>query len=276
MNELRYILKMSRPRFWLYLAGPALVGMVFGASNPSELLTPLNLFLFLYFLIPANIMLYGINDYFDRDVDEENPKKDEKEAKWQPGKLTDGTVLASAVLSLGLLVLPQITWIWSAAFLFLSLEYSAPPLRFKIRPFLDSISNGLYLMPFVISFTAVNGSIPPLSVIAGGWLWTMAMHTFSAIPDIEPDRKAGIDTTATFLGRKRTLMYCSAVWMLSMIVFGFYSRLLAGLFAVYPVLIGAIVLMDIDVGRAYWWYPYINAAVGMVITLHGLRVLFGV
>ena len=38
------------------------------------------------------------------------------------------------------------------------------------------------------------------------------MHLFSAIPDIECDRAAGITTTAVFLGRKRSLLLCLAFW----------------------------------------------------------------
>ncbi|MEF8937724.1 MAG: lycopene elongase, partial [Halovenus sp.] len=72
---LGYLFWLSRPRFWFYLAGPVIVGVVYGASSQADLFTPLTVELFLYFLIPANIFLYGINDIFDADIDQLNPKK---------------------------------------------------------------------------------------------------------------------------------------------------------------------------------------------------------
>lgn len=273
-NDLKYLFKLSRPRFWLYLAGPALVALVYGVSSPEQLLTLQNLLLFLYFLVPANIMLYGVNDYFDRRIDRENPKKDDKEAGYDSRTFTDSAIVLSSIAGLGLFLLPSSTYIWSLLFLFLSLEYSAPPLRFKTTPFLDSLSNGLYAMPFFIVFTAISGSLPPLPIIAGAWLWTMAMHTFSAIPDIEPDREAGIDTTATFLGERATVIYCETVWLACALLMSLQSILLGALFLIYPVILPAIYFSELDVGKAYWWYPYINAFTGMMITMYGLWVLF--
>jgi 4-hydroxybenzoate polyprenyltransferase len=51
------------------------------------------------------------------------------------------------------------------------------------------------------------------------WLWMMAWHTFSAIPDIEPDTKWGIATTATVLWEQSTLLYCFVVWLLAFVCF---------------------------------------------------------
>jgi 4-hydroxybenzoate polyprenyltransferase len=37
----------------------------------------------------------------------------------------------------------------------------------------------------------------------------MAMHAYSAIPDIQADTDAKIQTTATVLGKYGTLIYCA-------------------------------------------------------------------
>ncbi len=74
-----YLLRLSRPRFWLYLGGPVIVGVSYAADGPGELFSPLAIALFLYFTIPGNVFLYGVNDIFDADIDEHNPKKDEAE-----------------------------------------------------------------------------------------------------------------------------------------------------------------------------------------------------
>ncbi|MEF8856630.1 MAG: prenyltransferase, partial [Haloplanus sp.] len=181
----RYLLKLSRPRFWLYLAGPVAVGVVYAAASTADLFTPTTLTLFVYFLLPANVLLYGVNDVFDADVDAENPKKEDREVRYSGDRLVPAAVLASALLVLVPVALaPPLAWPWLAGFLALGVAYSAPPLRLKTRPPLDSLSNGLYILPGAAAYAAVAGAQPPLLAVTGGWLWTMAMHTFSAIPDI--------------------------------------------------------------------------------------------
>ena len=248
--------------------------MVYGSSAPAEIFTLENFLVFLYFLIPVNIMLYGINDFFDRDVDEENPKKDGKEASYRSSNLVNGLIGVSTASAVPVtLLMPERVYPLMVVFLGLSYQYSAPPLRFKTKKYLDSISNGLYAMPFLITFSYAAGGLPPIPVIIGAWLWTMAMHTFSAIPDIEPDREAGIQTTATHLGRPGAYGYVTAVWIFSTFFMGLHDFRLGALFLIYPLLSTSIFMLDLDDSRAYWWFPFINAFTGMIITMYGLWVL---
>ncbi len=271
-----YLLRVSRPRFWLYLAGPALVGAVFATRETAALFTPLTVALALYFLVPANVFLYGINDIFDADVDAENPKKAEKEVRYRGDRAVLAAVLAGGALGLAFFpALPTEAVVAMVAFLVLATEYSAPPLRFKTVPFFDSLSNGLYVLPGVVAYATVAGSFPPALAVAGAWLWTMAMHTFSAIPDIEPDRAAGIQTTATVLGERRTYAYCGAVWAAAAAVFALVHPLWGGLLAVYPVFTAGVALTDVSVDRAYWWFPVLNTVVGALLTMGGLwRIVY--
>ncbi|WP_458206433.1 prenyltransferase [Haladaptatus sp. NG-SE-30] len=268
---IRYLLQLSRPRFWLYLAGPVLVGIAYGASSTANLLSFTAIALFAYFLVPANVFLYGINDVFDADVDEVNPKKDQRETRYRGNRVVPVAVAVCALLGLSLvLVTPRVAWPWLVGFLVLGAEYSAPPLRFKTTPLVDSVSNGLYVLPGAAAYAALAGSNPPALAVAGGWLWTMAMHTFSAIPDIEPDRQAGIETTATMLGERGTLAYCGVCWLLAAGLFALLDPRAGLLLLAYPILVVAWVVRDVQIDRAYWWYPAINTAVGMVLTVAGL------
>lgn len=270
-DRVRYLLKLSRPRFWLYLAGPVVVGVAFGAETVPELFLPENFLLFGYFLLPANLFLYGVNDVFDRDVDEENPKKDEKEVRYSGGPLVPVVVVASLVFGLGtFLTTPQAAWPYLAGFFLLGAQYSAPPLRFKTTPFLDSVSNGLYILPGAAAYALVAGVAPPLAALVGAWLWAMGMHTFSAIPDIDPDREAGIRTTATTLGETRTYAYCGVCWLASAGAFALVDVRIGALLLAYPVVVFAIFRSGVDVDRAYWWYPAINTVVGTVLTMGAL------
>ena len=273
-TRLGYLLRVSRPRFWLYLAGPVVIGVAYAAETTAELFAPIAVALFAYFLLPANVFLYGVNDVFDRDIDVENPKKDEREVRYRGDSTVPAAVAATGLA--GLIFLPLLPAAGVAAmlaFLLLGAEYSAPPLRFKTHPGLDSLSNGLYILPGVVAYAALAGQSPPLLAIAGGWLWAMAMHTFSAIPDIEPDRAAGIETTATRLGERRTYAYCGLLWLAAAGAFALLHPFLGGVFAFYPLFVAGIASSDVGVERAYWWFPAVNTVAGAFLTNGALWVL---
>ena len=276
-SRVGYLLRLSRPRFWFYLAGPVIVGVTYAADAPPELFAPIAVALFAYFLVPANVFLYGVNDAFDADVDEYNPKKDEdagKEVRFQRDPVVLGVIAASGLLALAFV--PFLSTSALAAmglWIVLSVEYSAPPARFKTTPLLDSVSNGLYILPAVVAYAAIEGALPPTLAILAGWLWTMGMHTFSAIPDIEPDRAAGIQTTATWLGERRTYVYCGACWLAAAVTFGLVHWIFGLLLGLYPILVFGILLAGVDIRTAYWWYPAINTLVGTGLTLIGLWVM---
>ncbi|PSP54350.1 lycopene elongase [Halobacteriales archaeon QS_1_67_19] len=270
-TALGYLLKLSRPRFWLYLAGPVLVGVAYGASAEADLFAPAAVALFAYFLVPANVYLYGVNDAFDAEIDAENPKKEGREARYRGGLGVAAVVATCGLGGLALAVaLPRAAGAWVVAFLALGYAYSGPPLRLKTAPPLDSVSNGLYVLPGAAAYVALAGRQPPALAVLGGWLWAMAMHTFSAIPDIEPDRRAGIRTTATALGERSTLAYCGLCWLVAAGAFGLLDPRAGALLLVYPLLAAGVAAADVAVSRAYWWFPAINTLVGMVLTLGGL------
>jgi 4-hydroxybenzoate polyprenyltransferase len=273
-TRLGYLFWLSRPRFWLYLGGPVIVGATFAADSVAELFSPIAVLLLAYFTVPANVFLYGVNDAFDADIDEANPKKDEQEVRYRDDIwVVIAVAMSGALGGMFIFLLPSAGTQALALWFLLAIEYSAPPLRFKTMPLLDSISNGLYILPGVIAFTAVAGELPPILAIVAGWLWTMGMHTFSAIPDIEPDREAGIRTTATVLGKRRTYYYCAACWLAAAAAFSQVHVLFGALLLLYPVLVFGIAFSGIDVDDAYWWYPAINTLIGMTMTMGGLWVL---
>jgi len=263
------LLVRSRPRFWLYLAGPALVGAVYAASDLAALRAPETLALVAYFLVPANVYLYGVNDVFDRDADAENPKKEGREVRYEGDRLVVASVAASGLLGVALAVLVPASAPWMLGFLVLGWAYSAPP-RLKTRPPLDSVSNGLYVLPGVAAYAAIAGSTPPLLAVLGGWLWTMGMHTFSAIPDVDPDRRAGVETTATVLGAGYALAYVGACWLAAAVEFALLDVRAGAVLGVYPVLAVGLAASDVSIDRAYWWFPAINALVGALLTVGGL------
>lgn len=271
MPDVRFLLKVSRPRFWLYVLGPYLVGLAAGAASADDLLR-LDILIFgLYFLVPANLLIYGINDIFDFETDRLNPKKAEYEMLVRPAS---HRILAIAIVGLNfpfaaaaVYLAPQ-ALLSLAGFLIFSIFYSAPPIRAKARPIVDSLFNVLYVFPGAFAYQMLTGSFPPLTIFVAGWLWTMAMHAYSAIPDIPADRRAGVRTIATLLGPGWTHLFCglcfAAASILSVTHLTWFSAVAGFLYVPLMRFSGAAKFPD-GVMRIYRFFPILNALMGFAL-----------
>ncbi len=271
-----YWIKISRPRFWLYLAGTYLVGVSIAARSVEELYR-LDIWLyFLLFLVPANFLLYGVNDYYDIETDALNAKKSKKEVrveKESQRKIIRFMLFIVIFLFLGVVLFQenQHLQITLLSFIFLSLFYSAPPIRFKARPFFDSMSNILYILPGVFGYMYLSGLDPSFIDILMFGLWASAMHLFSAIPDIEPDTRADVRTSAVLLGREYALMVCSFLWLLfvALVWYRHSAIFLYTFFLIMYPIIPALILRkkEIRIDTVYWYFPYVNSVVGFLIVI---------
>ena len=256
---------MSRPRFWVYLAGPFVIGSL--VAHPEAYLTEWFWLLLLYFLVPANVLLYGVNDYFDADTDVRNEKKSgSREFLFSGESWVLWAWISSLVLGgLAAILLGVVGW-WMALFLVLAVSYSAPPLRFKARPVLDSLSNVLYVVPGFLGYALFAGSLPAWWAVVASWAWVSAMHLYSAVPDIRADQAAGLRTTAVVLGADASLMLCSVWWLLAVVAGSLSGWLVVASFLVYPVLALFLVCRSRRVvARVYWWFPLLNAFMGFLL-----------
>ncbi|MEO8042138.1 MAG: prenyltransferase [Acidobacteriota bacterium] len=265
------IVRISRPRFWLYLFGPYLVGLAAGASSRSDLLRFDSILFGLYFFLPANLLVYGVNDIFDFETDRLNPKKVEYEMLVQP-ETHRALWIWIAVLNLpfiaAVIILAGGSLPTLAAFLLVAIFYSAPPVRAKQIPFLDSLFNILYILPGVFAFQMLTGNLPPLGVIVAAAFWTAAMHAYSAIPDIEADRAASVATIATLLGKTGTLTFCLGAFVAAAIFahpyLGFVATVLC---LVYVSMIAVSIAGEKNdhVFAVYKYFPLINAGAGLAL-----------
>lgn len=328
----RELIHISRPRFRLYTAGPFLVGVAatgrfsIQATSLSYfwqegdvkwivaiILIVLTFLVYLfYFLFPANLLIYGVNDIADEDTDLLNAKKQGYELLHTKEKtqaltksikkralLPHGIALLLTILFainetvfmgnyalnphphyFQLLLLPLLTVLsWSIyhllarwCFYATSIFYSLPPVRAKAKPFLDGILNVLYILPGLIGFLRFGGSrdaiYRPLFVAA--WLRCMAMHAYSAIPDIEPDAAAGLKTTAVMLGKQKTLLYCNILWWIAAILsMPFLGRISVWGFTLYTLLI--LLSQKTSVFSIYKRFPTINGCLWCIIFLYVAR-----
>ena len=276
MHMIRWLIKISRPRFWVYITGPFLIGVVAAVPIQSW---PLIILLGVYFTFPANLLIYGINDIFDYETDKHNPKKISYETLVKPKeqkKLWRWIAITNAPF---LLLLPLLgnNGRWAVAgFLFFGIFYSMPPIRAKVRPLLDSIFNVLYIFPGIVGYAVVSKTLPSLYLCLAAAFWCVAMHAYSAVPDIEADRKATIDTIATKLGKTGTLLFCLACYGLAagltISVLGQFS-IAAGLLYGFMMIITVRARNANSVMQLYSLFPYINMGVGMALFLWVLFVL---
>ena len=213
---MRHLLRVSRPRFWMYLLGPYMVALAATSLRP-----PVEVWLLgLYLTLPANLLIYGVNDLFDVETDRLNPKKRDYETLLQTSQRRT-LVLAILVLNVPFLALVPFlphAWPWLLLFLVTGIGYSVPPLRAKARPVLDAAFNILYVAPGLAAYATVSGSQPPVPVLVAALLWCMAMHAYSAVPDIAADRAADVATVATRFGRVRTLVLCGLAYALAAVL----------------------------------------------------------
>jgi 4-hydroxybenzoate polyprenyltransferase len=271
MPDVAFLLKVSRPRFWFYIFGPYIVGLAAAAGSKSDLLTWRAALFAIYFLFPANLLIYGINDIFDHETDKLNQKKTGYEALVGPDRrrslalwilVTNLPFIAGAVI-----LLPR-TLVSLLGFLFFSIFYSSPPIRAKAIPFLDSCFNILYVFPGIFAYQMLADTMPPVRLMVAAGLWTAAMHAYSAIPDIDADRRAGVSTIATVCGPYGTLAICSLLYLAAAVIsFEYLGLVSVSLGSIYLILMLAS-LRSVKYGRLFRLYrsfPIINVLTGAVI-----------
>lgn len=206
-DKLKKLLLISRPISWPNTAYPfAATYLVAGGTvDPTFFVATL------YFLIPYNLLMYGINDVFDYESDIVNPRKGGMEgAKEQ--RAFHPVIIWSAVLS----NLPFIIFLLAigspaanvvlATVVFFVLAYSIAGLRFKEVPVLDSITSSIHFVgPMVYAMTLTGFHAAYLPFIVAFFLWGAASHAFGAVQDILPDRAGNLASIATVLGAKPTV-----------------------------------------------------------------------
>ncbi len=264
------LIKISRPKFWGYLGGTFLVGYTLGIKSLNDFYTPTFFYLLVFFLIPANLYLYGINDLFDQDTDKHNPKKMTKEhllVKKETQFLSFLLVISFLIMITTLFFLPTLpTKLFLLCFIFLATFYSAPPLRFKTKPFLDSTSNILYTLPGLIGYLVLYPHSVNWLIVLATFCWAGAMHLFSAIPDIDADTKAKLNTTAIYLGRNYSLIACFLLWVVFAFIIIIESNinpLFELLTLIYPLIpLSLLIKPSLPISKIYWYFPWINNLLG--------------
>jgi 4-hydroxybenzoate polyprenyltransferase len=217
------LLYISRPVLWINTIGPAAIGMWLSGSLWRWEALPVLLWL----TLPFNLLIYGTNDVFDQETDAKNPRKGTLEgARIRPGEvppIAGGILLTNLpFLAYFFAFLPASAILWMLLYALLFVGYSAPPLRFKARPYVDSMSNAAYAFPLIFVPLALDAR-PVWPAALGLMAWSAAKHTFDAVQDIYEDRDAGIETTAVTLGARGVVVWSGFFWLLATASFALVS-----------------------------------------------------
>lgn len=274
--KLRQLLICSRPVSWVNTAYPfaaASLVLTHNWSLPIIIGT-------IYFLIPYNVLMYGVNDVFDYESDMRNPRK---------GGI-EGAVLKKEyhafILSAALLTnLPFIIYfltlgslrvkIFLLYLLFMQLAYTLPKLRFKELPFLDSFtSSAHFVSPMVYGFLLAGWRPGFWPYVIAFFLWGMASHAYGSVQDIIPDKEAGIGSIATVIGGARAVRLSVVAYAASFIILATQNTPAAIAGALNLLYIFSILpYVDIDdarsgLARAGWKrFLKLNYFTGFVITM---------
>ncbi|GAA1977308.1 prenyltransferase [Isoptericola halotolerans] len=277
---LRQIIGSSRPVSWVNTAYPfaaayVMVGGI-GAVGITELVVGA-----LYFLVPYNLLMYGLNDVWDYESDLRNPRKGGIEGvvlsrRWHRLTVWSAVVTNLPFLAYLVVVGDATSTAVLAVSIFAVVAYSAPRLRFKERPVLDSATSSTHFVsPAVFGIALAGGELtaPVLAALTGFFCWGMASQAFGAVQDVEADREAGLGSVATWLGAARTVRAAMVGYVLgglALLATGWPGMLAALLVVPYVVSIAPFRdLDDADCERAHaGWsrFLWLNIVTGFLVT----------
>ena len=213
---LRQVVGSSRPLSWVNTAYPFGAAYLLGGGRP-DLAFWVGV---IYFLVPYNLLMYGVNDVFDYESDLRNPRKGGVEGVVLSDRWHRLTLWSAALSNLPFLVAlvalgSARSTVVLAVVVFAVVAYSAPVLRFKERPVLDSVTSSTHFVgPAVVGCTMVGTGTTAVAVaaLAAFFAWGAASQAFGAVQDISADRAAGIASVATWLGAAPTVRLAATAY----------------------------------------------------------------
>ena len=274
---------VSRPISWVNTAYPFIVGYLLSGGTNWALVVIATL----YFLIPYNLLMYGINDVFDYESDIRNPRKGGIEGMKEQRSFHPTIIKAAILTNIPFLAAMYVLGNGvSAAVLtgviFFVVAYSIAKLRFKEIPVLDSITSSLHFVGPLLFALSLTGWTPQAwPYVVAFFLWGIASHAFGAVQDIIPDRKGKLASIATFFGATWTIRLAFALYFTAALITVFQPLPFAaigvlGLAYAFNIR-GYLYITDKDspkVNDAWKRFIWINLFVGFFITMTILLFYF--
>lgn len=279
MELMKTLFWVSRPVSWINTAYPFAVAYLVAGGNNITALTVGTLF----FLIPYNLLMYGINDVFDYESDLRNPRKGGIEGalldrKWHRITIRTAVIGSMPFVMLLTLIGTSSSTSWLYLFIFTVIAYSAKGLRFKEKPFLDSITSASHFVgPMIYGLALAGADVAEpklLSMVLAFTLWGVASHAFGAVQDVQADREGGISSIATAIGARATVRFAFVCYALAglLVLFSGWPGALSAVAAIpYLLIVGPFWnISDATCEKANnGWRKFIwlNFFAGFVVTL---------
>ena len=291
-SAVRDVLAASRPFSWINTAYPFAAGWLMATGGRVDATLVVGT---LFFLVPYNLVMYGVNDVFDYESDLRNPRKGGIEgalADPATAARTHRRILWSCVLT----SVPFLVWLVAvgdlAADLVLALvvllvvAYSAPRLRFKERPVLDSLTSAMHFVgPLLYALVLADADLSARTawpVLVAFVLWGMASHAFGAVQDVRADREGGIASVATVLGAHATVvgsfvLYLGASALLLLVPWpGVLAAVLPLPYAISVARFWSVRDEDCERAHAGWrTFLWLNLVTGFLVTMLLIAVALG-
>ena len=275
---LRALFVSSRPLSWVNTAFPFAAAYFLTTREIDATL----IIGTIYFLIPYNLAMYGINDVFDYESDLRNPRKGGVEGALLDTSMHRPTLWAAALTNIPFLIYlvavgNPLSWLVLAISVFAVIAYSAKGLRFKEKPFIDSVTSSTHFVSPAIYGLVLAGAqfTPQLWVILGAFfLWGTASHAFGAVQDVLADREASISSIATVIGARATVRLSVVAYVLAgvLLLFSSWPGPLAALLAL-PYAVSCAIYWNItdaaaeSANRGWRRFLYLNFATGFFVTM---------
>jgi 4-hydroxybenzoate polyprenyltransferase len=216
---LRALLVSSRPLNWVNTAFPFAAAYLL-TTREVDVVLVVGAF---FFLIPYNLAMYGLNDVFDYESDLRNPRKGGVEGAVLDRRMHRPTIIAAIVATVPFLVYlvavgNPLSWLVLAVAMFAVVAYSAAGLRFKEKPFLDSITSSTHFVSPAVYGLVLGGATftPQLWLLLGAFfLWGAASHAFGAVQDVIADREGRIASIATVIGARSAVRLAVVLYLLA-------------------------------------------------------------
>jgi len=196
----------------------------------------------------ATASVFVLNQYFDREADQENEVKSSLPVA--SGRITPRRTL---VFSFVLVVVSLILVVFSnvnvlplfVVYLGLWTVYSTPPLRLKSVPVADFVLSGVGagFLPFLMGLGLTDKQISGSSIMLSAMpliLFHCGGHIIQAVGDYEADLKTGVRTFVVKYGRKKGVIVAGLMFLTATFAPFLYSAL--GLLSYVHLLLFPLVL----------------------------------
>ncbi len=248
MSTFSQLVLSSRPLSWINTAFPFAAAYLL-TTREIDLALVIGT---IYFLIPYNLAMYGINDVYDYESDLRNPRKGGVEGALLDTSLHRTTLIAALVTNVPFLVYlvaigDPLSWLVLAVSVFAVIAYSMKGLRFKEKPVLDSITSSTHFVsPAVYGLVLAGAEFTPALwlILVSFFLWGIASHAFGAVQDVIADREGGLASIATVIGARATTRLAVVAYVLA-------GLLLIG--TDWPGPLAALAALPYAISTAQWW-----------------------